>query len=361
MRMWQLSNFTPFPVIAGFERDAQGHSHYLVTISASFRIDAAGRAWFDADQPPPLQSPLFLGIDPEGLMIADADQGLPHPGIDILLAADALLAPAEPRRRLSLRLAGMQRDLDLLAPMQRDRRGHARLLDPGPAPAPVPLDWRSSWGGAGVAENPLGTGAAGTEGEALPRLTATDAALMPGQPVPPALNPVSFSPLPRAWPQRARLAGTFDTGWQRRKAPLLPDDYDPRFGHAAQPAQVHPGPLPDGAEVELTGMQTPAGDAPWRFRLPAPAFRLAIFHMGGWTRRDAVLQRIVIDARTGRLRMVWRGGFTLARIADDVRLRETQIHLDRAQGYAVLAPDAAAYHRFAPDPTQSPQPQEMPV
>ena len=35
MRMWQLSNFTPFPVIAGFERDAQGHSHYVVTISAS--------------------------------------------------------------------------------------------------------------------------------------------------------------------------------------------------------------------------------------------------------------------------------------------------------------------------------------
>lgn len=358
MRMWQLSNFTPFPVIAGFERDAQGHSHYVVTISASFRIDAAGRAWFDADQPPPLQSPQFLENDPEGLLTADADQGLPHPGIDILLAADAMLAPTEPRRRLTLRLAGMQRDLDLLAPMQRDRRGHAQRVEA--APAPVPLDWRSSWGGAMLAENPLGTGAAGTEGEALPRLIAPDAAITPGQPVP-ALMPVSFSPLPRAWPQRARLAGTFDASWQRRKAPLLPDDYDPRFGHAAQPAQVHPGPLPDAAEVELIGMQTPAGDVRWRFRLPAPALRLAIFHMGDWTRRDAILQRIVIDARTGRLRMVWRGALTLARIADDVRLRETQIHLDRAQGYAVMASEAAAYHRFAPDPTQSPQPEEMPT
>ena len=161
MRMWQLSNFTPFPVIAGFERDAQGHSHYVVTISASFRIDAAGRAWFDADQPPPLQSPQFLENDPEGLLTADADQGLPHPGIDILLAADAMLAPTEPRRRLTLRLAGMQRDLDLLAPMQRDRRGHSQPVEA--APAPVPLDWRSSWGGVTLAENPLGTGAAGTE------------------------------------------------------------------------------------------------------------------------------------------------------------------------------------------------------
>lgn len=175
MRMWQLSNFTPFPVIAGFERDAQGHSHYVVTISASFRIDAAGRAWFDADQPPPLQSPQFLENDPEGLLTADADQGLPHPGIDILLAADAMLAPTEPRRRLTLRLAGMQRDLDLLAPMQRDRRGHAQRVEA--APAPVPLDWRSSWGGVTLAENPLGTGAAGTEGEALPRLIAPDAAI----------------------------------------------------------------------------------------------------------------------------------------------------------------------------------------
>ena len=33
----------------------------------------------------------------------------------------------------------------------------------------------------------------------------------------------------------------------------------------------------------------------------------------------------------------------------------------RAQGYAVMAPEAAAYHRFAPDPTQSPQPEEMPA
>ena len=126
MRMWQLSNFTPVPVIAGFERDAQGHSHYVVTISASFRIDAAGRAWFDADQPPPLQSPQFLENDPEGLLTADADQGLPHPGIDILLAADAMLTPTEPRRRLTLRLAGMQRRVVLMTGL-----GDAALLGVG--------------------------------------------------------------------------------------------------------------------------------------------------------------------------------------------------------------------------------------
>lgn len=355
MRMWQLSNFTPFPVVAGFERDAFGHSHYVVTIAATFGVDGAGRVLFDAVQTPPRQSPLFLNNDPESLLLEDADQGLPHPGVDILLAADAMLSPSEGRRRLTLRLGDLQRDLDLLASMVRDRRGHARLTNL--PPTPIALDWRNAWGGPEMPENPLGTGASGIEAESLPRLVAPDQAIIHGRPVP-TLQPVSFSPLPRAWPQRAHLAGTFDVGWQRRKAPLLPDDYDPRFGHAAQPEQVHPDPLPAGARVELTGMQTPAGDAPWHFRLPATAFRLAMFHMGQWTTRPAHLQRIVIDARMGRLRMVWRGALTLARIADDVRLRETQIHLDTAQGYLVAAADAPAYHRFAPDPTQFPAPEE---
>ena len=358
MRMWELANFTPFPAVAGFERDAAGHSAYLVSIATSFRVDGQGRVVFDPAQLPPRQSAEFLGGDPQALLLHAPEHGLTYPGVDVILAGDAGLAPGEARRAIALRVGAMQRNAALLAPMRRDRRGRAELIrDQGAAAQPVPLDWRSGWGGPDRADNPLGLGAQGQPDEALPRLVRPDQVFAPGD-SPDGLTPVSFSALPPSWPARARLAGTFDAAWQRDKAPLLPDDHDPRFGQAVQPEQVHPGPLAGGEPVTLSGMQTPAGDTDWRFQLPCLRFRLDMFHKGAWLSRPAVLQRIEIDARAGRLRLIWRGGLVLARIADDVRLRETQIHLEAVQGFVVAAPDAPQYHRFAPDPARAPHQQE---
>lgn len=360
MRMWELANFTPFPCSAGWERDAAGHSHYVVTLSARFRAGGDGRVHFHPDQIAPRQSALYEGDDPNGLLLEDAELGLPRDGVDILLAADAMLDGDAPQkaREIALTLGDLTRRLYLLPPMLRDRRGHAQLV-PGPS-GPVALDWRAAWGGGipqgGEApahpENPLGTGALGTEREALPRLADDPGALVPGQPVRP-FAAVSPGPIPRGWPQRARLAGTFDDAWSRTKAPLLPDDYDPAHGHAASPGQVHPG-LTGGEEITLSGALSPAGEAPWRFALPALSLRMESFHRGAWTARPMRLQRVLVDARGGTLRMIWNGALTLARIADDVRLRETRIRLTGHRGFAVLAADAARFHRHAPDPTQEP-------
>lgn len=362
MRMWELSNFTPFPAVAGFERDAAGNSHYVVSIASSFRVDASGRLIFEGPQTPPAQAPEFDQADPEKLMLQDAEHAMSYPGVDVALYADSALAHGEDRRRVSLRVGELLREAVLLQPMQRDRRGLAEAAVSASDTVPAPLDWRSSWGGtiepSAVAEgdrtlpeNPLGLGADVKPGGLLPRLVRADQAFGPGDIVQ-DLTPISFSALPSSWPQRVALAGTFDAGWQRNKAPLLPDDYDPRFGQSVQPEQVHPGPLIGGEMVELTGMQTPAGDQPWRFHLPALRFGLELFYKDAWQSQPASLQRISIDARQGRLRMIWRGGLTLARMGDDVRLRETQIHLKAAQGFSVPATNAPEYHSFAQDHTQ---------
>ncbi len=123
MRMWELANFTPFPAVAGFERDAAGHSAYLVSIATSFRVDGQGRVVFDPAQLPPRQSAEFLGGDPQALLLHAPEHGLTYPGVDVILAGDAGLAPGEARRAI----------------FHSIRRGRVFPLAPRPAPGKFQL------------------------------------------------------------------------------------------------------------------------------------------------------------------------------------------------------------------------------
>jgi uncharacterized protein YjbI with pentapeptide repeats len=120
-------------------------------------------------------------------------------------------------------------------------------LDRGEVGPPVPfermpIDWSRTYGGAGVAENPLGRGEMPTPG--------ADARIFPVQNIiNPKLGrdgarvPACFAPVDQTWPARARFAGTYDDNWLKQDFPGFARDIDWGFFNIAPTDQWLPAPL----------------------------------------------------------------------------------------------------------------------
>ncbi|SOC04344.1 uncharacterized protein DUF2169 [Rhodobacter sp. JA431] len=187
--MWQVENRSPFPHHAGFQRDHQDRTLWSLHLKAHFRLRPGQAPLFLAPQPPLLAAPLYHGPH----LIAEAETGLPRPMVDLIVsgtAAPPATACPETGWLAEARCGGWRKAVQVL-PARRWRDGRAELA--AQPLAPVPLDWRSSFGGPEVAENPLGLGDAPTEGTDLPRLTpeGTD-------PRQTRFAPTAFAPIPRA-------------------------------------------------------------------------------------------------------------------------------------------------------------------
>lgn len=102
-----------------------------------------------------------------------------------------------------------------------DRRWEgSRATEPEPFLA-MPIDWEHAYGGVRYAKNPRGKGhrpveIAGERVHPLPNVERPDRRVdAPSRRV----DPAGFLPLDIAWPQRAGLAGTYDTHWRRNLFP----------------------------------------------------------------------------------------------------------------------------------------------
>src|SRR4029079_1545920 len=63
--------------------------------------------------------------------------------------------------------------------------------------------------------------------------------------------PAGFGFIAPSWEPRRLFAGTYDKAWQRTRAPYLPDDFDPRYFHAAHPDLVCKRHLQGGEIIEV--------------------------------------------------------------------------------------------------------------
>lgn len=100
----------------------------------------------------------------------------------------------------------------------------------------VPLRWEFSYGGLSDPRNPMGRGIdkallpSGREMALLPQIEyPEDRDRPPGQPI----RPANFAPVPLSFLARSRRQGTRDRHWSVFRAPLPPQDFDPRYHNAA--------------------------------------------------------------------------------------------------------------------------------
>lgn len=168
----------------------------------------------------------------------------------------------------------------------------------------------------------------------MPRLAPEGTA-----PEAPRFAPVAFAPIPRDWAARAQWAGTYDTAWSRRRAPLLPTDLDPRYWQSAPPDQwLDPDTLP-GATLHLSGF------APQPMALPIPDCELEIAtrFRGQWHQQTPRLQALTVDLAAGTLSLLWLAALPIQAAQNDVRVERSFIALHKGRGFTVSAADMPVF------------------
>jgi len=115
--------------------------------------------------------------------------------------------------------------------------------------------------------------------------------------------PACFGFVPPSWQPRRGFAGTYDEAWTKRRAPYLPEDFDPRFFHAGHPDLAFESYFTGGERIEVTNV-TESGSL--RFELPAPGLDLAIRLKGADHRPPLNLETVLIEPDESRLTLVWR-------------------------------------------------------
>lgn len=124
-------------------------------------------------------------------------------------------------------------------------------------------------------------------------------------------KPMSFGPIARVSPTRAKYAGTYDQNWQDDVFPFLPKDFDERYYQQAGTDQQIEFPK-GGADVVLVNL-TPRGKE--AFYLPATELPIQIFRgrktaLQANPRPDTVL----IDAEARMFSLVWRVEVPIRRV-----------------------------------------------
>ena len=167
----------------------------------------------------------------------------------------------------------------------------------------MPLVYERAYGGAGMAENPVGVGIAGTA--AQPNVLDTTS----------PQRPAGFGPISRYWPARKRWLVSGDERGLLASDPAIPEGFDWRYFHAAPPDQQIE--LLRGDEwIVLDGLHPTLPRV--QSRLPSAAGR-ARWHLatssgiGPAQTIDLAADTLVIDADRLICSVVWRGRFPLTR------------------------------------------------
>lgn len=212
------------------------------------------------------------------------------------------------------------------------------------APRPVekvPLVYEKAFGGVHrvddattlhEARNPVGVGFAGKRsvselaGLALPNVEDPRELLRsPGQ----TPRPAGVGFVASSWQPRLGYAGTYDAEWQKKRAPYLPKDFNPRYFQTAHEDLVAPTPLTGGEPVELLGM---SASGPLRFAVPLVELDVEA-RLAGESRRIGMnLETFVIEPDEARLTLLWRGALPCDKQA--LRMERVRFQVKRLEGVA---------------------------
>ncbi|MCW2248037.1 uncharacterized protein YjbI with pentapeptide repeats [Azospirillum fermentarium] len=246
-------------------------------------LSVAALAYFDFARPDRLL--LDSAMWPEVMTVLGGDAlldiAMPKPHAEVLVGGSAHPAPGTPGTVAEpcLRIGPVDKRLIVFGdrswnPVPGPRRAMATAPLPFTA---MPLTWANAFGGPAFADNPVGKGH-----NAIDRVMAGEAPV----PLPNVENPADLIASPRdtpvpagfgprdiAWPQRQRLAGTYDAEWLEKDFPGLAADIDWRIFNAAPPDQWLPGYLEPGTPFTVAAMHPEKPVQTGR----TPAIRVRVF------------------------------------------------------------------------------------
>ncbi len=331
--MLELTNNTPFAASLALFPNEQGIDTLYVMVSATFTI---GRRWTLAEeQPEPKAEDEYWGDDPLSSSIKYASEmHTGKPSTDIVMVGHARAPMGRPVDEMDVGLKVAK--VSKLVRVFGDRQWQGGSIS---APQPfetMPLIYERAYGGvhiedgqmiSGESYNPAGCGYLGKRKTAVLDGTLVPNIETPGQLIRRAgdtPSPAGFGFIAPHWLPRAQYAGTYDENWQTRRAPYLPDDFDPRFLNAASPGLVYPGYLQGGEPVQVIGVHP---DGALKFKLPMVGFSANVEMHGDSESLRFNLETVLIEPDSLSLTLSWRAAMTCDKKAP--RIQEVVIGLSR--------------------------------
>jgi hypothetical protein len=309
----QLKNHSPFEPAIGLFPNEQGVDTLYVVIKATFQL---GQTLSVAEeQVPPTQADEYWGEPGSSSIKYASDIHLSKPSTDVVMISRAWPPYNRPVTQLDVRLsvADRQKVLRIFG----NRVWHNGSIS---APQPfesMPIVYEYAFGGTheidpdkpeilGEGRNPIGRGFRGKrnakELEGMPLPNVEDPQCLVASAGDKA-NPAGFAFVAPAWLPRRSYAGTYDEAWQKKRAPYLPEDFNPRFFNVAHPDFSFDRYLQGGEPVALDNLSQ---NGPLRFALPVCRLE-ALIRVAGQTETPPLnLETVLIEPELQRLCMTWR-------------------------------------------------------
>ncbi|MFK7985620.1 MAG: DUF2169 domain-containing protein [Sandaracinaceae bacterium] len=294
-----------------------GKTSMVLVMKASFEIVNRGFARL-AETQPHCHGPVYFDDDPEQSLRLEGDFALVKPAGEMLLAGSCHPPDAPtPVSTVAVSVGPVRLGLGVIG----DRHWKGGVLGASPTePLPfesMPLRWERAFGGPGIADNPQGCGLEKVERDGkqvvpLPNLEQLQRPIASPKDRP---RPAAAFPIAPTWPSRLARAGTYDRVWTETRFPYFPDDFDPRFFHAAPELQRLRGRFWTGTE-EIAIRHLLPGRPFVTTRLPGLRARGFVEReIDGRTRFSEVplvLDTIVVDGDSERIVCTWRGSVEVA-------------------------------------------------
>lgn len=313
----ELVNRSRFAAERALVLDGNGAETLAVLLKATFAVSPRSGLSPEVEQLPVRLADEHVG-DPGRSSIRRASDLCPgKPGCDIVLLGQAGRSRPAPQVDVSFRVGAHGREARVFG----DRRwsGSAAVPDAAAFDA-IELTWENAFGGRDEAvpkgepyeeepRNPVGRGfrARGTlrplVGERLPNVEDPSSPMRSPNDRP---VPAGFGFVAPHWEPRRSRGGTYDAAWRRDRAPLPPEDLDPRSRQRGAPGLVAAEPPAAGAPVVVTGV-LPHGEL--RFALPRVVPKGQLFLRTRKVDLAFALQTVLLDAGASLLEMTF-GAYT---------------------------------------------------
>jgi len=296
----RLANYTPCPHQLLLWCDKDGRDWCSIVVKATCRLSTG--ALLEAQMPIAPADELAAS----GAVSRPADVATRRTGTSVVVKASIWASrdtPA-PQTTARVRVGPVEKRITAFGPRTWTKKGGAYVPSSSVPFVSVPATLEHAFGGRNANEtyhrNPVGSGLCPDDvrrdGQSLPQLEDPSSPLRTSEDRPP---PAAYDATPATFSPRLERAGTYDETWRRRRAPLLPVDFDDRYFDVASEGLVARPFLKGGETVELDALHP---DGAIRTCVPRLPLRIDVNNV----RRLPDLDLVVIEPDEDRLTLTFR-------------------------------------------------------
>jgi hypothetical protein len=329
--MLQLKNASPFAPALSVLPNKDGVDTLYVTVRGTFAL--LPKLAIAPKPMPPVLTDEYWGDPALSSLKYASELHVGKPTTDVILMGQAW-SPGGRVAETSMMVSVANRSKTVKVFGDRTWTATGGFTSPAPFES-IPLVYERAFGGSHrlseqvlLAEerNPVGTGFVGKRsiyemiGQKLPNFEDPRAPLGRLGDMPP---PACFGFVAPSWLPRRSYAGTYDKAWQKKRAPYLPSDFDPRFFSTAPPELTFDRYLQGGEPVQVLGA---CKQGALRFELPRCNVKAKVKIAGAQESPPFHLETVLIEPDDNRLSLSWRAQL----ICDKKVLKIEEVTIDVA-------------------------------